>query len=70
MRFAPRREGEGSKILVFGDQGAFFAQRQRHQFFIHGALLKLAYGEHVVTRRAQGSNRGEVAALVGQKSQG
>src|SRR5665213_638155 len=68
--FVLRRKGECSEILVFSNQEAFFAQRQGYQFFVHGALLKLAYGEHIVTGRTQGPHRREVAALVRQKSQG
>jgi hypothetical protein len=63
-----RPENEPSEVLVLGQKNPVPGKGEFHYLFVHGAVPKLAHGEHVVTLRAQGSNRGEITALVREKA--
>jgi hypothetical protein len=63
-----RGEYKPAEVFVLRQQDPTLHQRNLHQVFVDGTLLKLTYRKHVMTVSAQGANHREIAAFVRQKS--
>jgi hypothetical protein len=63
-------EDKPAEVFVFREQQPILRQRQFHDFLVDGALLKLAYRQHIMPIQAQSANYGEIAAFVREESHG
>jgi hypothetical protein len=67
-RIGAPRKYQAAKVFVLSQEYPLLCKRKVQHILVHGTVLELAYGEHIVTARPESANGSEIAAFVREET--